>query len=85
MTAKENLLYHARYFGMSDKEANERAEFLLEKFGLKSWENDFVKSFSGGMVQRLKIARAIVHKPEILFLDEPTTGLDPQYREILWE
>lgn len=85
LTAKENLLYHARYFGMSDKEANERAEFLLEKFGLKSWENDFVKSFSGGMVQRLKIARAIVHNPEILFLDEPTTGLDPQYREILWE
>lgn len=85
LSAKENLIYHALYFGMNRTEAVERADALLEKFGLKDWENDYVKSFSGGMVQRLKIARAMVHKPAILFLDEPTTGLDPQYREILWE
>ena len=85
LTAKENLVYHALYFGMERNDALARADVLLEKFGLKDWENDYVKSFSGGMVQRLKIARAMVHKPAILFLDEPTTGLDPQYREILWE
>ena len=85
LTAKENLIYHGLYFGMDRKELNERADHLLKEFGLKDWENDYVKSFSGGMVQRLKIARALVHKPDILFLDEPTTGLDPYYREILWD
>lgn len=85
LTARENLIYHGLYFGMSLHEVTNRADELLEKFGLSDWKNDFVKSFSGGMVQRLKIARAMVHKPSILFLDEPTTGLDPQYREILWE
>ncbi|MGX7047427.1 ABC transporter [Lactococcus piscium] len=85
LTARENLLYHAHYFGMHGEAVKQRVDFLLEKFGLKAWENEFVKHFSGGMIQRLKIARAIVHKPELLFLDEPTTGLDPQYREILWE
>lgn len=85
LTARENLIYHALYFGMSRKEAESRADFLLEKFGLKDWQHEYVKSFSGGMAQRLKISRAMVHKPEILFLDEPTTGLDPAYREVLWE
>ncbi|CAM4187376.1 ATP-binding cassette domain-containing protein [Erysipelothrix inopinata] len=85
LTARENLIFHALYFGMSKHEANKRADFLLDKFGLTDWENEYVRSFSGGMAQRLKIARAMVHRPEILFLDEPTTGLDPAYREILWE
>ncbi|MGI6216927.1 MAG: ATP-binding cassette domain-containing protein [Coriobacteriales bacterium] len=85
LTAKENLLFHARYFGMDMNEARKKADDYLEKFGLAERQNDYVSSYSGGMAQRLKIARAMMHTPEILFLDEPTTGLDPNYREILWE
>ena len=85
LTARENLLFHGRYFGMDRKDAARRADELLKKFGLWERRNDRVSSFSGGMSQRLKIARAIMHRPSILFLDEPTTGLDPNYREILWE
>ncbi|MEG0250967.1 MAG: ABC transporter ATP-binding protein [Peptostreptococcus sp.] len=85
LTAIENLIYHGIYFGMSKSDAKKRAEELLKDFGLTDWKNEYVKSFSGGMAQRLKIARAIMHRPDILFLDEPTTGLDPAYREVLWE
>lgn len=85
LTARENLTYHAKYFGLDDSTANQRADEYLEKFGLKDRQHDYVKSYSGGMAQRLKIARAIIHQPDILFLDEPTTGLDPAYRAILWE
>ncbi len=85
LTAQENLIYHGRYFGLNKQESKNRAELLLKDFGLYDWKDDYVKSFSGGMAQRLKIARAIMHKPAILFLDEPTTGLDPAYREILWK
>lgn len=70
---------------MDDKTIQERSEDLLQKFGLWEHRKDYVKSYSGGMAQRLKIARAMLHDPEILFLDEPTTGLDPNYRNILWE
>lgn len=85
LTARENLLFHAKYFGMDKKVAEEKAEDYLEKFGLADRQNDYVSTYSGGMAQRLKIARAMMHTPAILFLDEPTTGLDPNYREILWE
>lgn len=85
LTARENLLYHARYFGMDRQVAREKADEYLEKFGLADRQNDYVSTYSGGMAQRLKIARAMMHTPAILFLDEPTTGLDPNYREILWE
>lgn len=85
LTARENLIYHAKYFGMDNKIANKRADEYLERFGLTDRQHDYVRSYSGGMAQRLKIARAIMHNPDILFLDEPTTGLDPSYRAILWE
>jgi ABC-2 type transport system ATP-binding protein len=85
LTARENLIYHARYFGMDMGDANRKADEYLEKFGLADRQHDYVRSYSGGMAQRLKIARAIMHTPEILYLDEPTTGLDPSYRTILWE
>lgn len=85
LTARENLIYHAKYFGLNDAIANKRADEYLEKFGLRDRQHDYVRNFSGGMAQRLKIARAIMHNPDILFLDEPTTGLDPSYRAILWE
>lgn len=85
LTARENLIYHAKYFGMETKTANKKADEYLEKFCLADRQHDYVRSYSGGMAQRLKIARAIIHIPEILFLDEPTTGLDPSYRAILWE
>ncbi len=85
LTARENLIYHAKYFGMETKESNKKADEYLEKFGLSDRQHDYVRSYSGGMAQRLKIARAMMHTPDILFLDEPTTGLDPSYRAILWE
>jgi len=85
LTARENLIYHAKYFGIDDETANKRADVYLEKFGLTERQHDYVRGFSGGMAQRLKIARAIMHNPDILFLDEPTTGLDPSYRAVLWE
>lgn len=85
LTAEENLYFHGRYFGMDPEEIHQCSEELLKKFSLYDRRKDFVKSYSGGMAQRLKIARAMLHNPEILFLDEPTTGLDPNYRNILWE
>ena len=85
LTARENLIYHAKYFGMDTRTANLKADEYLEKFGLSDRQHDYVKSYSGGMAQRLKIARAMMHTPQILYLDEPTTGLDPSYRSILWE
>lgn len=70
---------------MDKADIKARSEELLQKFGLYERRKDHVGSCFGGMAQRLRIARAMLHRPEILFLDEPTTGLDPNYRQILWD
>jgi len=85
LTAREILLFHAAYFGIGSKERHERAEALLAKFKLTDRANQMVRGFSGGMMQRLSIARAMMHDPQVLFLDEPSAGLDPQTRILLWE
>jgi ABC-2 type transport system ATP-binding protein len=85
LTAREILIFHAAYFGMAYKERNERADFLLEKFKLTDRAHQMVRGFSGGMMQRLSIARAMMHDPQVLFLDEPSAGLDPQTRILLWD
>jgi ABC-2 type transport system ATP-binding protein len=85
LTARENLIFHAAYFGMSRKERQERAARLLSQFGLLERADEKVIVYSGGMAQRLLIARALMHDPDILFLDEPTAGLDPQSRLFLWD
>jgi ABC-2 type transport system ATP-binding protein len=81
----ENLYFHGRFFGMSGKDSRAAADDLLEKFHLSKWAKASVYALSGGMAQRLMVARAILHRPAILFLDEPTAGLDPQSRIALWE
>jgi ABC-2 type transport system ATP-binding protein len=85
LTAREILIFHAAYFGIGSKQRTERADALLEKFKLTERANQMVRGFSGGMTQRLSIARAMMHDPQVLFLDEPSAGLDPQTRILLWE
>ena len=81
----ENLYFHGRLFGMSAKTAKSAANDMLDKFRLADRAKAPVLALSGGMAQRLMVARAIMHRPSILFLDEPTAGLDPQSRIALWE
>ena len=85
LTLAENLHYHCRYFGWSGRAATARAQELLERFRLADRADAFPSQISGGMAQRLQVARAIAHRPQVLFLDEPTAGLDPQSRIALWE
>lgn len=85
LTAREVLLFHGAYFGQSGAERERRAGELLERFHLIDRADDMVRNFSGGMMQRISIARAMMHDPEVLFLDEPSAGLDPQTRLMLWE
>ena len=85
LTVWENLYFHGRLFGMAASESRDVATALLEKFQLGRWATASVYALSGGMAQRLMVARAIFHRPAVLFLDEPTAGLDPQSRLALWE
>ena len=85
LTVRENLYFHGRFFAMTAKASRAAADDMLAKFHLTKWGGAPVMSLSGGMAQRLMVARAILHRPDILFLDEPTAGLDPQSRIALWE
>ncbi|MGO9905604.1 MAG: ATP-binding cassette domain-containing protein [Solirubrobacteraceae bacterium] len=85
LTVWENLYFHGRLFGIPAPESREVSDRLLEQFHLSRWAKASVFALSGGMAQRLMVARAIFHRPAVLFLDEPTAGLDPQSRLALWE
>jgi lipooligosaccharide transport system ATP-binding protein len=84
-TVEENLLVYGRYFGMSEAEISARIPMLLEFANLTNKRDALVPTLSGGMKRRLSLARALVNDPDIIFLDEPTTGLDPQARHLIWQ
>jgi ABC-2 type transport system ATP-binding protein len=85
LTVAENLEFRSRFFGLGPREAGRRADQLIEAFGLGDRRKAMATDLSGGQARRLLIARALVHRPEVLFLDEPTAGLDPQTRVNLWD
>lgn len=85
LTARENLDFHARLYGMEKKEREKRIAEVLELVGLSDNADTVVKKFSGGMKRRLEIARGLIHSPEVLFLDEPTLGLDAITRRKIWD
>lgn len=85
LTVWENLYYHGRFFGLSAKESRSAADRLLVEFRLTERAKADIGAISGGMARRLQVARALMHNPSVLFLDEPTAGLDPQSRIALWE
>ena len=85
LTGKENLEFHAMMYGLKKKERKERVEEVLKLVELTEKKDVLVENFSGGMKRRLEIARGLIHKPEVLFLDEPTLGLDAQTRHHIWD
>jgi ABC-2 type transport system ATP-binding protein len=85
LTVWENLYYHGRYFGLSAKESRAATDASLVEFRLAERAKAKVMTISGGMARRLQVARALLHRPSVLFLDEPTAGLDPQSRIALWD
>lgn len=85
MTVEENLKYHCSFYKVPKSEVQKRIDFALDLVELTDWKRAIVGSLSGGMKRRAEIARGLVHDPKVLFLDEPTTGLDPQTRTNVWE
>ena len=85
LTGRENLLLSARLYGVLRAERGERIRQALEMMGLAEMADTLVRRYSGGMIRRLEIARAILHRPSVLFLDEPTVGLDPVARRTVWQ
>jgi ABC-2 type transport system ATP-binding protein len=85
LSIRQNLLFHAAYHGVPAVERARRADALLDEFGLADRADDKPDMFSGGQAQRVMVARALMHAPEVLFLDEPTTGLDPAARLFVWD
>lgn len=84
-TARENLILQARIYGQSKKEAEERVDRLIKEFELEEFADRYVETYSGGQKRRTDIVLGLVHNPKLLFLDEPTVGLDPQSRAHIWE
>jgi len=85
LTAQQNLLFHAYAYSIPRAERDSRIDYILDLVGLKDRRNNKVSTFSGGMKRRLEIARGLLHEPKVLFLDEPTLGLDPQTRRHIWD
>src|SRR5207302_8198456 len=85
LTARENLDLHGRMYGVPGPRRRQRVDELLQVVELADRANSLVKTFSGGMKRRLEIARGVLHHPQVLFLDEPTLGLDPQTRKHIWD
>lgn len=85
MTVEENLKMHGHFYDLPRSIMNERIDFVLDIVDLVEWKKAMVSSLSGGMKRRVEIARSLLHFPKVLFLDEPTTGLDPQTRANIWE
>jgi ABC-2 type transport system ATP-binding protein len=85
LSVRDNLVFHGRYFGLSGRESRKRATDLLDRFQLADRADSLVLTLSGGTAQRLMFARAMLHEPDVLILDEPTSGIDPQTRINLWQ
>ncbi|MDL4841056.1 ATP-binding cassette domain-containing protein [Aquibacillus rhizosphaerae] len=85
LTANENLMLHCKFYGIEKQKREERIQEVLQIVDLTDRRSDIVETFSGGMKRRLEIARGLLHYPKVLFLDEPTVGLDPQTRAHIWE
>lgn len=85
LTGYENLDVYGRFYGVPARERKERIKYLMDMVGLSSRAGELVAAYSGGMRRRLDVARGLVHRPKILFLDEPSSGLDPQSRRVMWD